>query len=112
MKRQLAAGLLATVVTLLLAVGIAVAVEGGKSDVPPPKADAALNHDSDSSESSESESTESSSESSASDASAGEHPENHGLFVSEAAHNCPEGPEHGPCVAAVAKSDQGKKPKP
>jgi hypothetical protein len=31
------------------------------------------------------------------------HPDNHGLAVSTAAHECPEGPEHGPCVSAVAR---------
>lgn len=39
-----------------------------------------------------------------------EHPDNHGGAVSQAAHDCPPGPEHGPCVSAVAHSDAGKKP--
>jgi hypothetical protein len=37
------------------------------------------------------------------DAEAAVHPDNHGLAVSTAAHECPEGPEHGPCVSAVAR---------
>jgi hypothetical protein len=36
------------------------------------------------------------------------HPDNHGAAVSEAAHTCPTGPEHGACVSAVAQSDAGK----
>ncbi len=32
----------------------------------------------------------------------GTHPDNHGAAVSEAAHSCPPGPEHGKCVSAVA----------
>jgi len=34
--------------------------------------------------------------------------DNHGAAVSTAAHECPAGPEHGPCVREVAKSDAGK----
>jgi hypothetical protein len=37
--------------------------------------------------------------------------ENHGAAVSQAAHDCPPGPEHGPCVRDVAHSDAGKKAK-
>jgi hypothetical protein len=37
--------------------------------------------------------------------------ENHGAAVSQAAHECPPGPEHGPCVREVAQSDVGKGPK-
>ena len=33
---------------------------------------------------------------------------NHGAAVSDAAHNCPPGPEHGACVSEVARSDAGK----
>jgi len=36
---------------------------------------------------------------------------NHGAAVSQAAHECPPGPEHGPCVRKVARSDAGKRPK-
>jgi hypothetical protein len=39
---------------------------------------------------------------------AGERPDNHGAAVSEAAHTCPPGPEHGACVREVARSDAGK----
>ena len=34
--------------------------------------------------------------------------DNHGAAVSQAAHDCPPGPEHGPCVRDVAHSDAGK----
>ena len=34
--------------------------------------------------------------------------DNHGAAVSEAAHTCPPGPEHGACVREVAQSDAGK----
>lgn len=37
--------------------------------------------------------------------------DNHGAAVSQAAHDCPPGPEHGPCVREVAHSDIGKGPK-
>jgi hypothetical protein len=37
--------------------------------------------------------------------------DNHGAAVSAAAHECPPGPEHGPCVREVAHSDAGKKAK-
>ena len=40
--------------------------------------------------------------------SAAVHPDNHGAAVSEAAHTCPPGPEHGACVREVAQSDAGK----
>ena len=36
-------------------------------------------------------------------------PKNHGAAVSQAAHECPKGPEHGACVREVAQSDVGKK---
>jgi hypothetical protein len=38
----------------------------------------------------------------------GDEPANHGAAVSEVAHTCPPGPEHGPCVREVARSDAGK----
>jgi hypothetical protein len=41
------------------------------------------------------------------DVTAGVHPDNHGADVSTAAHECPEGPEHGPCVSAVARDHDG-----
>ena len=42
-------------------------------------------------------------------ADAAEHPENHGLFVSEAAREgCAEAENHGECVSEVAHSDAGK----
>jgi hypothetical protein len=44
----------------------------------------------------------------AADSAAGEHPENHGRYVAEAAHTCAEGPGHGECVRAVAQSDAGR----
>ena len=34
------------------------------------------------------------------------HPDNHGAAVSQAAHECPAGPEHGACVREVAR-DKG-----
>jgi hypothetical protein len=38
----------------------------------------------------------------------GGRPENHGAAVSEAAHTCPPGPEHGPCVSEVARNKAGE----
>lgn len=39
----------------------------------------------------------------------GEHPLNHGYYVSEATRTCPEsGRERGECISSVAKSDLGK----
>ena len=40
------------------------------------------------------------------------HPENHGKYVSQAAHDSPPGPGHGKAVSEVARSDAGKKSKP
>jgi hypothetical protein len=43
------------------------------------------------------------------DAVEGDHPLNHGFYVSEATKTCPEsGRERGQCISAVAKSDLGK----
>ena len=117
MKRHVLATLASIFVTLLLGIGIAVAVEGGGGSTPSASDSASSSHSSSDDESSESDDTESEDASTASDAAsaqdtttegAGEHPENHGKYVSQAAHDCPTGSDHGPCVSAVAKSDAGK----
>lgn len=137
MRKQLVATIAAVVATLLLAIGIAAAVEGGGAPSTPPGQSVASeakaanqsdrSEDQDGSTASEDEATETESsetdqsssdvetesESDGSDESgspAGQ-PENHGKYVSEAAKSCPAGEGHGACVSAVAKSDQGKKGK-
>jgi hypothetical protein len=37
--------------------------------------------------------------------------DNHGAAVSQAAHECPPGPEHGPCVREVARDNAGQQRK-
>ena len=120
MKRHVLATLASIFATLLLGIGIAVAVEGDGGSTPPASDSVSSSHSSADDESSESDDTETEAadESTASDTdsaahdstthTAGEHPENHGKYVSQAAHDCPTGSEHGPCVSAVAKSDVGK----
>jgi hypothetical protein len=119
MRKQLTATLVAVIATLVLGIGIAVAVEGGSnhaSQVPAASSDSAATDAGESDEAksddTESDHTESAdTESDAPDGSASDHPDNHGKYVSEAAQSCPPGPGHGACVSAVAHSDQGKKTK-
>ena len=122
MRRHLVATAASIILTLLLGIGIAVAVEGGPKDDPAStestessgaSASASDTESSGAVESTESESTESEADDADAAKAAGtqEHPENHGKYVSQAARDCPPGPEHGPCVSAVARSDAGKKPK-
>jgi cytoskeletal protein RodZ len=137
MRKHLAATAVSIVATLLLGIGIAVAIESGPKEGPTTGSEAVQSSSvaDESTETDEQETTESadsesedvakskdandetdsqdetdSTDTTESDA-AGEHPENHGKYVSQAAHECPKGPEHGACVSAVAHSEQGKKQK-
>ena len=115
MRKHLLAAAASIILSLVLGVGIAVAVDGGPkhaSQAPAASSDESTGSESVESDETESDATESEgTESESADNTAGEHPENHGKYVSEAAQSCPPGPEHGACVSAVAHSDQGKKGK-
>jgi cytoskeletal protein RodZ len=129
MKRQAVATVTTIIVTLLLGLGIAAALEVDGGTTPATttsnESSASTASESSSESSSDAESTSSadthssdddaSTQSDSTDATesdeAGEHPDNHGKYVSQAAHACPPGPGHGACVSAVAHSDAGKKNK-